>query len=282
MIGQHHAITPQLACLQHILRVQHALEDQRQAGLAAQPFHVLPARGLAHHALEHDALLRAEFGAWQRRAILQVHRLHTRRQHEAGALGAVADAMQRRVHREHDGLMPGLFSAADQAQVEFAVLLKIQLEPLRPAGGGNRFNRARGQRADHQGGIQRRSGAGGSYLRIRVRQLLEGHRSEQEGVAQALAEQFELGATAGEVAQHARQYQQAIQRLAVAPQADFVAAAPDHIFVHVRGQVLRSAAGIVLGADQIGGDLLQCGKAAHGGLLDARRGWLRPPLEKGD
>ena len=146
---------------------------------------------------------------------------------KAGPLLAVAHTGHRRVHRQHQGLVASRGRTLGQRQGARAIALPIQLKPQRSRTRlGHRLQRRRGIGAEHRRAAHHPGGQGHGPLALRMKQLLIGHRRQQNRVLQGVTEQPATGVAAAQVTQLTRQQRPVL---------------PD-VQVGLAGQLIRRAA----------------------------------------
>ena len=242
---------------------QNAFQHNGQAGLAAQPGDVSPARGDGHHAVEHPALPGCQRRLVRRHAG-QVHCGHAVGQCKTGALLGVAHAGQRRVHRQHQRAIAGGFGTLHQLRYHGAVVLPVQLEPQgRRCGGSDVFQRRAGQRAHQHAAAHHAGGVGGAALGVGVYQFLVGHRRQQNRHGQLQPRQAAAAVAALHVGQHAGVQAVAGKGLQVGRMAQFVGSGAIDIGAGVGRHHALGVALVVGGGYQVGGNVIQV--RAHGG-----------------
>ena len=171
-------------------------------------------------------------------------RRHVGRQAEAGAPLAVARALHRRIHRQHQCLEAGGLGTPHQCEVEAAVALQVELEPQRPAlrvvahRTRHVFERRARLRAQYQPRALCRGGECAAEFALRMRHPLVRHRREQQRMRQRAAEQFDARVSMGQRPQHARLHPQGIPGLAVGAQRGLVGRAAGEVGPGVRVQRL--------------------------------------------
>ncbi|MDT4874046.1 hypothetical protein FQZ97_1093220 [compost metagenome] len=167
--------------------------------MAAQPAHIVPGRRDGQHAVEYRAATRRQPG--QERRLGDVHRGYAVRQGKARTLFTIAQPRYRRIHGQHQGAIARRLGALRQCQGRIPVALPVQLEPQRAGRRlGDSFQRCGGERAEHRGAAHHPGAQGAGRLALGVKQVLVGHRRQQDGVLQIIAEQSAAGMAAAQIA----------------------------------------------------------------------------------
>ena len=153
----------------------------------------------------------------------QIDRLNTLGQTETGALFAVAHAVDRRIHRQHQRLITRRLGAPDQRLRKDPIRLDIQLKPQRGVRLlSHRFKRYAGLGTQHHAGLHRRGSEHRGQLALGMHQLLIGHRRKENRVSKGLPKQLQMGIAAAEVSQHPRAQANALKRRLVLRQGQLI------------------------------------------------------------
>ncbi len=197
----------------------------------------------------------------------QVHRLDAVGQLEAGTLLAVAQAVDRGVHGDHQAAVARSFGAPHQLAGEVAVRLDVELEPEGRLGGpGDGFEADAGLGADHQGSAHGRGAQGAGQFAVRVGQALEGHRGEQDGVIQRQVAKLHAGVAAAQVFQHPVEQAHAAEGGEVVSQGPLVRRAAAEVGPGGGAHALTGEGLVVADGDDLGGNPRQR-RQAHGAFL---------------
>ena len=254
--------------------MRHALEQQRQPGLPAQPGDVVPGGRVGEQAVEQRALPRRQRPRRARGQTVEMHRTHPRRQSEARAPLAVTGALHRRVDRQHQRRAAGGLGAPHQIEREASVVLEIELEPQRAGvrvgadDAGDVLDRHGRLRAQHHAGLQRRGGLRGGAFAVRMRQPLVSDRRQQDRVRQRAAEQRDPRVRARHRPQHPRRQGNLAPRLHIGGQRQLVRRAALEVGAGVVVQPVAGECGVVGQTDRRGG---------RAGGVHGASGWLTKP-----
>jgi hypothetical protein len=151
-----------------------------------------------------------------------------------------------------------------------AVGLQVELEPQRSAarvaehGLGHGFERLAGLRAEHQARAERRGGVGRGQFAVGVREALERHGREQDGMRERAPEQLAACVPARERAQHARRQRECVPGAAVGAQRDLVGRAAAEVGPDRRVQARTRMALVVGEGEEVGGQRVPLRRGGHG------------------
>ena len=205
--------------------MHHAFEHDRQLRLSVQPLEILPRQ----RRIKHRRRIRRQAGTSQARGKIllrvrrQVRHGQTVRQREIIAHIRLPPSPHRRVHREHQRPATRFLGPPHQIHRRPAVLVNVELEPLRAIRrGGHFFDHGIRQRAHYHDRPRPRRRPRRGALAMRTGQTMKSRRCHHHRKRNPLPEHLDRSVSRRHIAQHAMIKRQLPVSLDVGAQGDAV------------------------------------------------------------